>query len=86
MKCNVNENAKIVWRVTGEGATFEARAQSADGKIIEPIWQEYHESSNWERPGDEWGTGFHFPDPGCWMITVTYGETTGTILLKVLCS
>ena len=75
---------KIVWRITGEGGEFEAQAQSEDGTIIQPLWEEYHESSTWERPGEEWGTGFNFPEPGCWMITVTYGETTGTIALKVL--
>ena len=75
---------KIVWRITGEGGAFEAQAQSESGIIIQPIWQEYHEGSNWERPGEEWGTGFNFPEPGCWRITVSYGETTGTISLKVL--
>jgi len=75
---------KIVWRITGEGGEFEAQAQSESGTIIQPIWKQYHESSTWERPGLEWGTGFNFPEPGCWTITVTYGETTGTISLDVL--
>ena len=75
---------KIIWRITGEGDTFKAQAQSESGTVIQPIWQEYHEGSTWERPGEEWGTGFNFPEPGCWTITVTYGETTGTISLKVL--
>ena len=75
---------KIVWRITGEGGEFEAQAQSEDGTIIQPVWEQYHESSTWERPGEEWGTGFNFPAPGCWTITVTYGEIKGTITLKVL--
>ena len=75
---------KIVWRITGEGGEFEAQAQSEDGTIIQPVWKQYHESSTWERPGQEWGTGFNFPASGCWRITVTYGETKGTIALKVL--
>jgi hypothetical protein len=75
---------KIVWRITGEGGEFEAQARSEDGILIQPVWEQYHESSTWERPGKEWGTGFNFPEPGCWTITVTYGETIGTIALKVL--
>ena len=75
---------KIVWRITGEGGEFEAQAQSESGTLIQPVWEQYHESSTWERPGEEWGTGFNFPEPGCWTITVTYGETKGTIMLKVL--
>jgi len=75
---------KIVWRITGEGGEFEAQAQSEDGTIIQPVWKQYHESSTWERPGQEWGTGFNFPASGCWRITITYGETTGTISLDVL--
>jgi len=80
----VDAEAKIVWRITGEGGEFEAQAQSEDGTIIQPIWKQYHESSTWERPGQEWGTGFNFPASGCWRITITYGETTGTISLDVL--
>jgi hypothetical protein len=75
---------KIVWRITGEGGEFEAKAQSEDGTVIQPVWEQHHESSTWGRPGLEWGTGFNFPTPGCWTITVTSGETTGTISLKVL--
>jgi hypothetical protein len=81
-----NEDAKIVWRITGEVDTFEAQAQSEDGLVLTPIWKEYHGGSNWQRPGQEWGTGFNFPAPGCWTITVRRGETTGTISLDVLAS
>jgi len=81
-----NEEEKIVWRITGEGDAFDAQAQSETGAIIQPIWKDYHGSSTWQRPGQEWGTGFNFPEPGCWTITVTRGETTGTISLDVLAS
>ena len=80
----VNEEAKIVWRITGEGGEFEAQAQSESGTIIRPVWEAYHDSSTWKRPGLEWGTGFNFPAPGCWRITVTHGETKGRISLDVL--
>jgi hypothetical protein len=82
---HANEDEKIVWRITGIGEEFHAQAQNEDGTIILPIWgPEYHGGSNWERPGTEWGTGFNFPELGCWTITVTRGATTGEITLDVL--
>jgi len=81
---HMNEDEKIVWRITGEGDDFHAQAQSEDGTILAPIWTEYHGGSNWHRPGQEWGTGFNFPKPGCWKITISRGETTGEIALDVL--
>ena len=82
-----NTDAKIVWRITGTGTgkLFDAQAQHEDGTLIRPIWgPEYHGSSNWKRPGDEWGTGFNFPESGCWTLTVTRGATIGEIRLEVL--
>jgi hypothetical protein len=81
---HTNEDEKIVWRVTGEVDELHAEARSEEGTIITPIWVEYHGGSNWQRPGQEWGTGFNFPTPGCWRITVTRGETTGEIDIEVL--
>jgi hypothetical protein len=75
---------KIVWRISGIGQP-DFQAQNEDGTVVRPIWgPDYHESSTWDRPGEEWGTGFNFPKPGCWTITVTLGTTTGEIRLKVL--
>lgn len=79
----VNENEKIVWRITGAVDEFQAQAQNEEGAIIQPDWLEYHGGSNWQRPGQEWGTGFTFPTAGCWTINVTRGQTTGTISLDV---
>jgi hypothetical protein len=84
-EAHANEDLKIVWRITGTGLAFTAEAQHEDGTMISPIWgPEHHEGSNWERPGEEWGTGFNFPEPGCWTITVTSGETVGEVSLDVL--
>ncbi len=84
-KAQAKKDEKIVWRITGKGKQFDIKAQHEDGTIIHPIWgPEYHGSSNWERPGDEWGTGFNFPKPGCWTLTATLGATTGEIRLEVL--
>ncbi len=83
-KAQANKEEKIVWRITGTGKQFDIMARHEDGTIIHPIWgPEYHGGSNWERPGDEWGTGFNFPQPGCWTLTVTLGATSGEIRLEV---
>ena len=83
-KAQANQEEKIVWRITGTGKQFDIFAQHEDGTIIHPTWgPDYHGGSNWERPGDEWGTGFNFPKPGCWTLTVTLGATTGEIRLDV---
>ena len=79
-----NEDAKIVWRITGAGDEFQAQAQNEDGIVIQSVWVEPHEDSNWERPGQEWGTGFNFPRPGCWTIAVSRREIKGEISLDVL--
>jgi hypothetical protein len=82
---HANEDKKIVWRITGAGEEFHVQAQNEDGMIILPIWgPEYHGGSSWHRPGDEWGTGFNFPEAGCWALTVTRGVTKGEITLNVL--
>jgi hypothetical protein len=83
-KAQANKEQKIVWRITGTGTQFEVIARHEDGTIIHPIWgPALHGSSTWERPGDEWGTGFNFPKPGCWTLTATLGATTGEIRLEV---
>lgn len=84
-EAHAKTDEKIVWRITGEGMQLDAQARNEDGILIRPIWgPENHAGSNWDHPGDEWGTGFNFPDPGCWTITVTRGTTTGEIRLNVL--
>lgn len=85
-EARAEQNVKIVWRIrsTGTGKSFEIRAQHIDGTVISPIWgPEYHSSSNWERPGDEWGTGFNFPKPGCWTLTISSAATVGEIRIEV---
>jgi hypothetical protein len=76
---------KIVWRITGTGETPTIQAEHEDGTVILPFWgPQYHEDSTWERPGDEWGTSFKFPKPGCWTLTVNSGSTSGEIRLDVI--
>jgi hypothetical protein len=84
---HANEELKFVWRITftGIGQGFHAEARNEKGMTILPVWgPDFHESSTWKRPGEEWGTGFNFPTSGCWTITVTSGVTKGEIYLDVL--
>jgi hypothetical protein len=73
---------KIVWRMTGAGELTMA-ATGPGGARTTPVWgPEAHGGSTWERPGDEWGTGWTFPAAGCWTITAkraTAGEATLTL-------
>jgi hypothetical protein len=63
------EEIKIVWRATGEG-DVSFQALGPNGSTITPIWgPEGHLSSSWDgHPGEEWGTGWIFPEEGCWSI------------------
>jgi hypothetical protein len=86
-EARANEELKIVWRITavGPGTDLNFQAQKEEGTLVQPIWgPEFHPESTWERPGLEWGTGFNFPEPGCWTITVTLGATEGEISLDVV--
>lgn len=84
-RARVGEELKIVWRMTGTDGEFNVEGRHEDGTLTSPIWgPEAHGGSTWERPGDEWGTGFNFPQPGCWTLTASRGPTSGQIYLDVL--
>ncbi|ROT25844.1 hypothetical protein [Micromonospora sp. HM5-17] len=76
--------AKIVWRMTGSG-TFEITATGPNGIVVDPLWgPDLHLGSTWTRPGDEWGTGWIFPTPGCWTVRAERSDgTVGTVALRV---
>jgi len=78
----VGKTLKIVWRVTGSGdARFSA---TGPGSTVTPAWgPEPHGGSTFQYPGDEWGTGFAFPAPGCWTVHVTRDDMTGTLSLPI---
>ena len=65
----VGTELKLVlkWWSGGVGVTT---ATAPDGTLRQPIWQQGHGSSNWERAGIEWGTGWQVTEPGCWRIHV----------------
>jgi hypothetical protein len=74
---------KVAWRMSGSGPLAMA-ATGPGGRTVRPAWgPEPHSSSNWTRPGDEWGTGWVFPVPGCWTITLTRTQGRGHLSVPV---
>ena len=61
-------SVKIVWRMTGSGP-LKLAAYDAHGRKVPLAWIEPHGGSNYRRPGDEWGSGYRFPHPGCYRLT-----------------
>ena len=78
--------AKIVWRMTGSGAPQISVTDPNGGEEPDALqWgPAEHSRSSWNRPGDEWGTGFRFADPGCWHITVRRDDGVGSIAVRVV--
>jgi len=75
---------KIVWRMTGAGDLSIAVSGPA-GRTIRPAWgPEPHGGSTWQRPGDEWGTGWIFPAPGRWIFHAARTRAgTGELTIQV---
>jgi hypothetical protein len=74
---------KIVWRMTGSGP-FNLTAIGPSGQRLRPTWgPEPHGGSNWQQPGQEWGTGFTFPSPGCWGFTAARAGSRAHMWLRV---
>jgi hypothetical protein len=71
----VKTDAKLIWRLgTGFHEPLHIVGLGPQGLRLLPLFLQEHGGSNWNRPGNEWGTGFHFPLAGCWDLHVT-GET-----------
>ncbi len=74
---------KVVWRMTGSGS-LSISAYGPDGMVVEPLWgPESHGGSTWNRPGEEWGTGWVFPKAGCWTIRATRASGSGYLVVRV---
>ena len=79
-----NTMVKIVWRITGSGF-FDIVALGPHGMKVPPSQgPTRHLGSNWNRPGDEWGTVFTFPVAGCWDLHVTRDNAFGDVWLKIV--
>jgi hypothetical protein len=79
-----NAEIKVVWRMTGAG-DLSMRATGPDGATVTPVWgPESHGSSTWDRPGDEWGTGWVFPTAGCWTVRAARSQSgTGELAIQI---
>jgi hypothetical protein len=79
----VNTEIKIVWRVTGTGAFSIAAIGPAGRNIAPDLGPDIHDGSNWKRPGDEWGTVWTFPEPGCWSFQIQRGDSTAQLTVDI---
>lgn len=69
------EDRKFVVRVSGKG-DLAVTLTGPTGNEQELLWgPEFHNSSNIDRPGDEWGMGFQLNQPGCWNLSLHRGGT-----------
>ena len=79
----VGEELKIVWRMTGSG-NLSVRYFAPDGREgVLVFGPDYHGGSDYDRPGDEWGTGFLFDTPSCWHIQLQRSVGSGDAWLPV---
>lgn len=74
---------KIVWRMTGRGP-LKLTTVDSHGRRIPLVWgPDMHGASNYERPGQEWGAGYRFQQPGCYRLTARRTEGTAEVWLRV---
>jgi hypothetical protein len=59
------DEVKIVWRITAGGPVVAAISPLGTPAEV-TFGPESHLSSSFSRPGDEWGIGYVFNEPGCW--------------------
>jgi hypothetical protein len=84
LPARAGDQKKIVWRMTGTGLlTLEAIGPG--GKHHRLAWgPDAHLSSNWDKPGDEWGAGYVFTAPGCWDLRAIRGNATADVWIGVI--
>lgn len=81
---DVDEEVKVVVRLTGGSGTLEAVAVGPHGTGVDPAWgPSRHEGSNYERRGNEWGLGFRLSSEGCWELRMERGSDRASIWLSV---
>lgn len=74
---------KIVWRVTGTGAPAVSVVSPSGDEGALAWGPEPHSGSNYDRPGDEYGTGIVLQEPGCWRLTVERDNGRADVSLQV---
>jgi hypothetical protein len=77
------DQVKIVWRMTGAGPLVLS-AIGPDGTPHRLAWgPDVHGSSNFDKPGSEWGAGYLFTAPGCWDLRAERGTARADVWLVV---
>jgi hypothetical protein len=74
--------AKIAVYMTG-GGPLRLWAEGPGSTRIKPEEITAHVGSNWNRPGEEWGTYWRFPRTGCWLLRAERDGVAGTVNLRV---
>ena len=83
LPARTGDQEKIVWRMTSTGLLTLA-AIGPDGKHHRLAWgPDAHLGSNWDKPGDEWGAGYVFTEPGCWDLRAIRGDATADVWIRV---
>ena len=77
------DELKIVWRMTGQG-DLSVSYFAPDGRPgVLTFGPEPHGGSSYQRPGDEWGTGFLFDAAGCWRIHLERPVGSGDVWIAI---
>jgi hypothetical protein len=77
----VGQEVKIVWRMTGDGPLQVSVTHSDGTPARRTFGPEEHGGSTWDRPGQEWGTGFVFLKAGCWNLHLARTSGMGDVWL-----
>jgi hypothetical protein len=81
---HVREDVKIVWRITGHGP-LHLSSIDPDGRTHQLQWgPDLHSGSNYARPGQEWGAGYRFGEPGCWTLRAVRAHATADAWVRVI--
>lgn len=74
---------KLAVRLDGvEDLKAMLRSPAGDERALD--WgPEVHLSSNYARPGEEWGTGFSFATPGCWELVLERDKGSASFWFEV---
>jgi hypothetical protein len=78
---SIDTDIKVVVRMTGTGP-LHISAIGPDLMTVAPLWIEPHiYGSSWNGilPGDEWGTSWRLPMPGCWDLHADRAGISGDI-------
>jgi hypothetical protein len=79
----VGEQIKIVWRMTGRGPLVATARSPSGAPTPLTFGPAEHLSSSYQRPGDEWGTGYLFPHPGCWHLHFARDDTQADVWFEI---